>query len=459
MSETLISTLVSPSGSMSVLSNNEVKQLQDTTKGGLYQLFRQCSLAVLNCDEHSDNPYKILEKYQSYDIRIIHEHRGLKLQLLNAPGNAFVDGQLIKGIKQNLFAVVRDILYVANEVKLHAAVNTESSSDITNMVFHVLRHANAFRPKIHPDIVVCWGGHSIGEVEYKYTKRVGYQLGLRGMNICTGCGPGAMKGPMKGANIAHAKQRINGSRFIGLTEPGIIAAESPNPIVNELVIMPDIEKRLEAFVRMGHGIIVFPGGPGTFEEILYILGILLHPNNRDIPFPVIFTGPSTAKSYFADIHQFIGKTLGLEAQQRYKIIIDDPETVAREVKFGLEEVTRFRRQTGDAFYYNWQLTVDHEFQQTFEPTHENMASLELSKQLPAYKLAANLRRAMSGIVAGNVKEVGITAITEHGPYKLFGDPELTEDINQLLHSFVINQRMKLPGSGDYEPCYEIIGKQ
>jgi hypothetical protein len=25
--------------------------------------------------------------------------------------------------------------------------------------------------------------------------------------------------------------------------PGIIAAESPNPIVNDLVIMPDIEKR------------------------------------------------------------------------------------------------------------------------------------------------------------------------------------------------------------------------
>ena len=49
-----------------------------------------------------------------------------------------------------------------------------------------------------------------------------------------------MKGPMKGATIAHAKQRVNG-RYIGITEPGIIAAESPNPIVNKLIIMPDIE--------------------------------------------------------------------------------------------------------------------------------------------------------------------------------------------------------------------------
>ncbi|TGQ96232.1 LOG family protein, partial [Mesorhizobium sp. M4B.F.Ca.ET.203.01.1.1] len=106
--------------------------------------------------------------------------------------------------------------------------------------------------------------------EYLYTKQVGYELGLRGLDICTGFGPGAMKGPMKGATIAHAKQRRTVTRYIGLTEPGIIAAESPNPIVNHLVIMPDIEKRLEAFVRIGHGIIVFAGGVGTAEEILYL---------------------------------------------------------------------------------------------------------------------------------------------------------------------------------------------
>jgi predicted Rossmann-fold nucleotide-binding protein len=67
-----------------------------------------------------------------------------------------------------------------------------------------------------------------------------------------------MKGPMKGATIGHAKQRLHNGRYLGITEPGIIAAESPNPIVNDLVIMPDIEKRLEAFVRAGHGIVVFP---------------------------------------------------------------------------------------------------------------------------------------------------------------------------------------------------------
>ena len=106
---------------------------------------------------------------------------------------------------------------------------------------------------------------------------------------------------MKGATIGHAKQRISTGRYMGITEPGIIAAESPNPIVNSLVIMPDIEKRLEAFVRLGHGIVVFPGGVGTAEEILYLLGILLHPDNKHQPMPMIMTGPKSAEPYFGKL--------------------------------------------------------------------------------------------------------------------------------------------------------------
>ncbi|HCI10222.1 MAG TPA: LOG family protein, partial [Alcanivorax sp.] len=66
-----------------------------------------------------------------------------------------------------------------------------------------------------PNLVVCWGGHSISREEYDYAKSVGYQLGLRELDICTGCGPGAMKGPMKGAHVAHAKQRRRQGRYLG----------------------------------------------------------------------------------------------------------------------------------------------------------------------------------------------------------------------------------------------------
>ena len=96
----------------------------------------------------------------------------------------------------------------------------EDTHGITHAVFDILRNARMLKPNVEPNLAVCWGGHSIGRDEYLYTKQVGYELGLRGLDICTGCGPGAMKGPMKGATIGHAKQRIHNGRYVGLTEPG-----------------------------------------------------------------------------------------------------------------------------------------------------------------------------------------------------------------------------------------------
>ena len=453
----VVSAIVNPVGSMRVLSNREVNILQDTSNTGLHRLFRQCALAVLSNEMEGDSAEELLQAYTDFDIRIVQEHRGLKLELINAPASAFVDNKLIRGVRENLFSVLRDILYVSSLINKNQYFSQENTSNVTHQVFEILRHANAFISKQMPNIVVCWGGHSIGRDEYLYTKLVGYQLGLRKMNICTGCGPGAMKGPMKGAYIGHAKQRISHGRFIGLTEPGIIAAESPNPIVNELVILPDIEKRLEAFVRLGHGIIVFPGGPGTCEEILYLIGILLHPDNKDIPLTMILTGPAGSEAYFEQIDQFIGSTLGKEAQEKYQIIINNPSEVATVMAQGLDRVTRYRRQHGDAYYFNWLLTIDPEFQRPFEPTHENMANLELHSAQPAHQLAANLRRVMSGIVAGNIKEDGVSLIRQHGPYQLTGEPALMTQMDILLQSFVDQHRMKLPGS-HYEPCYEIIGE-
>ncbi len=450
-----VNALVYPAGRMNVLSLREVSQLQDTSRTGLYSLFRQCSLAILSCDTELDDAHELMLLYSNFDIRIIQEHRGLQLELINAPSCAFVNGELIRGVRQNLFSVVRDILHLHTEIEAQGLHRPKEPYEITNMVFEILRHADAFRPGEPPNLVVCWGGHSIGHEEYRYTKEVGYHLGLRELDICTGCGPGAMKGPMKGGHIGHAKQRITDGRFVGLTEPGIIAAESPNPIVNELIIMPDIEKRLEAFVRMGHGIIAFPGGPGTCEEILYLIGILLHPDNQDQPYPFVLTGPERSKAYFEQIDAFIGDTLGSEAQKLYTIIINDPEAVANTMKTGLERVTRYRRKHNDAFHFNWQLKIDPVFQQPFEPTHDAMAQLKLESGLPPVELAANLRRAMSGIVAGNIKEQGVASIKKHGKFKLHGEPQLMQRIDTLLNAFVEQQRMKLPGS-HYEPCYEVV---
>ncbi len=449
-----VSARITPAAGLDILSRQEVARLRDAGAGGLHVLLRRCALAVLTQGSASDDARAMLERFPDFDIQLLQQDRGVKLELTNAPAEAFVDGRIITGVNELLFAVVRDILYVATQIDA-GAFDLADPPGITHAVFDILRNARVLRANVDPNLVVCWGGHSISREEYDYTKKVGYELGLRSLDICTGCGPGAMKGPMKGATIAHAKQRRRHNRYIGITEPGIIAAESPNPIVNNLIIMPDIEKRLEAFVRLGHAIIVFPGGVGTAEEILYLLGILLHPDNARVPFPVVFTGPKDSAAYFEQIDAFLKLTLGEAASERYRIIVGDPVEVARHIKQGLAQVTEHRVETKDAFFYNWTLKVPQAFQYRFTPTHEAMAELELHRDRPVHELAADLRRAFSGIVAGNVKEEGIHAIEAHGPYELSGEPAIMDAMDGLLQAFVDQHRMKLPGSEPYKPCYRL----
>lgn len=453
-------THISPLGSMDLLSQIEVDRLKETATGDLYSLFRRCCLAVLNSGSLTDNSKDLLDKHANFAVNVLRRERGVKLELINPPEHAFVDGQIIRSIQANLFAVLRDILFVGEQLKETYAnfdeSDVESTANITNLVFSLLRNARALHLKEDPNLIVCWGGHSIGAEEYLYSRRVGLQLGLRELNICTGCGPGIMEGPMKGAAVGHAQQRNHNSRFLGITEPSIIAAEPPNPLVNELIIMPDIEKRLEAFVRLGHGIIIFPGGPGTAEELLYLLGILLNPENKTHSIPLILTGPASCAEYFYALDEFVVATLGEEARAHYTIIIDDPAEVARRMKKSMAQVKEQRRQTGDAYSFNWSLKINHDLQVPFEPTHENMANLNLHKNQPVEKLAADLRRAFSGIVAGNVKEGGIRAIEKFGPYKLSGDQDIMHKMDKLLRSFVEQDRMKLPGGTAYVPCYEIV---
>ncbi|MDJ0940241.1 MAG: nucleotide 5'-monophosphate nucleosidase PpnN [Woeseiaceae bacterium] len=443
-----------PEGSLEVLSQVEVDQLRSSGEGGLYPLLRRCLLAVVNSGSTTDDTREVLESYKNFDVGFLQKDRGLKLSLTGAPGHAFVDGKMIRGIRENLFAVLRDIVFTRNEIIGDARFDLETGEGTTNAVFHIVRNARLLTLPADVDLVVCWGGHAISRIEYDYTKLVGYELGLRGYNVCTGCGPGAMKGPMKGATIGHAKQRIENGRYIGITEPGIIAAESPNPIVNSLVVMPDMEKRLEAFVRVGHGIVVFPGGVGTAEEVLYLLGVMLHPDNAQMPMPMVLTGPASSEPYFRQIDGFVAASLGPEAQKRYEIIIDDPRAVAKAAQAGLERVREFRQEHGDAYYFNWRLKIDREFQKPFTATHESMAALNINEDLDTHELAANLRRVFSGIVSGNVREDTAAAIDRHGPFEINGSGRIMSLLDNLLAAFVEQRRMKI-ASADYVPCYRI----
>lgn len=446
---------VNPIKSLNLLSEAEIEGLT-SSHGDLFSLFRHCALAILNTDSEKDDAAEVFKDHSDFDIRLEPQPRGLRLALVNAPSQSFVDGKMIRGIQEHLFSALRDIVYTDFKI---TATQTEpaTTAQTTNTVFRILRNANVVRPGQPPKMVVCWGGHSIPRSEYDYAKDVGYELGLRGLDIVTGCGIGAMKAPMKGAAVGHAKQQIKDGRYIGISEPGIIASESPNAIVNELVIMPDIEKRLEAFVRLAHTIIVFPGGVGTVEEILYLLGILMHPDNKD-SIPLLLTGPSACREYFEELERFLEDCLGEGVKQYYHVILGSAQEVGQYIKQANEDVHAQRRKTGQAYYFNWELHIQPTLQEPFHPTHEAMAALQLHNDLPKHTLASELRRAFSGLVAGNVKPFGIEQVELHGPYKLSGDGQYLASIDRLLRIMVKEGRMKLgEGENEYQPCYELQG--
>lgn len=447
---------VRPSQSLDLLSRQEILATR-RAEDEVIEIFRDCALAVLNTGNDTDDAEELLRAYQDFSVEIEQESRGIKLHIRNAPVTAFVDGKMISGIRDHLFAALRDIVYTEDKITRAGGFDISTGPGITDAVFRILRNAGVVQANVRPNLVVCWGGHSICREEYDYTKEVGYHLGLRGIDIVTGCGIGAMKGPMKGAMIGHAKQKNRDGRYVGISEPGIIASESPNPTVNELVILPDIEKRLEAFVRVGHSFIVFPGGAGTMEEILYLLGLAMLEDNRGIPLPVIFAAPESARSYFESIDRFLRSTLGDEASNYYEIVVGNPEQVAQLSRRNLNRVVAHRKKTSESYAYNWTLKVPDAMQVPFIPTHESMASLNLYPTLPRGELVAQLRCAFSGIVAGNVKASGIRQIESKGPFQLRGDPQLLASMATVLEEFVAAGRMKL-SRADYRPCFELASQ-
>jgi len=206
-----------PEGSLEVLSQIEADRLRNQGEGGLYPLLRRCMLAVLNSGGATDDTHALLNRYGNFSVGFEQQDRGLKLILKGAPATAFVDGVMIRGIREQLFAVLRDIVFTNKELRGDGRLALKSSEQTTNVVFQILRNARILQTPASPNLVVCWGGHAITRKEYDYTKKVGYELGLRQLDVCTGCGPGAMKGPMKGATIGHAKHRIRNGRYIGIT--------------------------------------------------------------------------------------------------------------------------------------------------------------------------------------------------------------------------------------------------
>jgi hypothetical protein len=107
----------------------------------------------------------MLARFPGFKIEVVQQTRSIKLELRNAPPKAIVNGELIQGINEHLFSVLRDIVFVGTELSNKRGFDLKQSSSITDFVYHILRNTGLLRDLIEPNLVVCWGGQSIEETE------------------------------------------------------------------------------------------------------------------------------------------------------------------------------------------------------------------------------------------------------------------------------------------------------
>ena len=71
---------------------------------------------MLNSGASDDDVRKILSRHENFSIAVVQYEGGIALELKNAPDIAFVGTEMIRGIREHLFAVLRDLLYAHDDV-------------------------------------------------------------------------------------------------------------------------------------------------------------------------------------------------------------------------------------------------------------------------------------------------------------------------------------------------------
>ncbi|RLA01642.1 MAG: LOG family protein, partial [Gammaproteobacteria bacterium] len=143
MDSEFINTVITPDPESNILSQDEVQRVRDSSEGGTKELFKKCALAVLNSLELSDDIRIVQRQLEHFDINVLQRDRGIKLEIINAPRQAFVDGEMIKGVKEHLFSVLRDIVYLDQALHYNPEFDFSSNHATTNAIFNILRNANA----------------------------------------------------------------------------------------------------------------------------------------------------------------------------------------------------------------------------------------------------------------------------------------------------------------------------
>ena len=189
-----VNTHLYPKGGLDVLSRiaSRKSRLRDAS-GGMHDLLRRCAS---RCSPAAAPPTTRRRGWSCTPTSTSRSCNGTVAFASNCatpPGDGiFVDGHIIRGVAELLFAVVRDLAYTAIELGPDSPAELETSSGITDAVFRLLRNARV----LHPAIPAWWsagGGHSIGREGVRLPPNRSATSWACGLDIC-GLRPGRDEG-------------------------------------------------------------------------------------------------------------------------------------------------------------------------------------------------------------------------------------------------------------------------
>ncbi len=157
------------------------------------------------------------------------------------------------------------------------------------------------------------------EADYKEAVKMGELLVKGGFGVLTGGGPGIMEAANKGAYEA-------GGVSIGLNIQ-LPNEQKPNPYLTEDVDFRYFFIRKVNFLKYTHGVIVFPGGFGTLDELMETLTLIQTERINSIP--VVIVGKEFWKDLFAWVENVLVKKEMISKNDisLYKIVANAKEAM------------------------------------------------------------------------------------------------------------------------------------
>lgn len=216
--------------------------------------------------------------------------------------------------------------------------------------------------------LLYFGGGKISTEDFDHAVRTSGHIasGHTKTQSNTGSGPGIMTAAHLGPTLA-----INGhARNVGLTLEGLVHRESPGSHNDELLTLANMSRRLELFLRLSQGGVIFPGGIGTLEEIAAVLAILFHDKNKGVHYPFVLSEREQGGGTFmTTVMEFLGKTVGPQVQEHFTLHQGPSAN-------GLSSLTRLSPQSGG--HWNQDLYLPSTAFHPFRLDEAHVAKIDLS---------------------------------------------------------------------------------